>query len=76
MAVLNNQPELGLDDSIRNYIELIEKIILRNRKYVIKLKVERRVKLGSKEYDVHVMDPSTEDDDDIGKKVQVEMVIP
>jgi hypothetical protein len=40
--------ELGLDGNIRNYIETIERIILRNRKFVIKLKVEKRVKLGSK----------------------------
>lgn len=38
----------GLDDNIRNYVETIEGIILRNRKFVIKLKVEKRVKLGNK----------------------------
>lgn len=71
MKVLTNEAALGLDDNIKNYIELIERILLRNRKYVIKLKVERRVKLGSKEYDVHILDTGLDEEDDASKKVQV-----
>jgi len=36
--------------------------------------VEKRVKLGSKEYDVHVMEGL--DDEDSERKVQVEMTVP
>lgn len=55
----------GLADNIRRYVNTVEQIILKNKKYTISLKVDRKAKLGDmrsgKEYDIHKLEEYAED---------------
>ena len=63
--IIGNSDNDGLAENILRYVNVVEQIILRNRKYTIRLKVERKAKLGmgnSREYDIHKLDDSYEEE--------------